>query len=98
MKVWDVTISGYEENKYHKGILLKHKAIYLNYCKDYIYKTKTVSSIYENIIIAIHHSVFIFGIGYLFKKNKNKAINEGLKVDADLPTEYQQQKKKGVKK
>ena len=84
-------------SKHHKGDIYIGNAIRLNYCKDYIHKTKAIKSVFENMHIALHHSVFIFGIGYMLKKNEEKARSTEFAVDADLPTEYETRKKEKKK-
>ena len=84
-------------SKHHKGDIYIGNAVRLNYCKDYINKTKAIKSVFENMHIALHHSVFIFGIGYMLKKNEEKARSTEFAVDADLPTEYETRKKEKKK-
>ena len=84
-------------SKYHRGKLFINNAIKLEYCKDFIHITKVVFSTYERTWIALHHTAYIFGVGYIFKKNEKKARKDGFKVNADMVTEYEERKKQKEK-
>lgn len=51
MKIWDITISGYKETKYHKGVLLEDIKESVSRLKDKIVKNDiyTVDEIFRLI-------------------------------------------------